>query len=386
MRILMVLTYFQPYKSGLTVYAVRQAQALAALGHQVTILTSQHDPALLLEESDGGVHIVRLPVLFRLTKGVIMPKLPFKLWLLMRDADLVNLHVPQFEAGMISVLAKLKRKPVVITYHCDLEMPTGWLNKLAGWVTHLMHRLSAAMADVIVHNTKDYAEHSSFLNHYLDKVAVIQPPVINAPFSDEDMLKFREKYKITSEQRIIGMVARLATEKGVEYLVQAMPKILASIPNVRVIFVGAYKNVPGEERYQQKLLPMIETLGDHWTFLGVVSEEEKSAFYAACDVLALPSINRTESFGMVQVEAILCGTPVVATDLPGVRQPIQETGLGIIVPVKDVSALADAIMDVLSMKMAVRPDVLAHLNRFYAPDTVARAYEAVYQDVLRVHG
>jgi len=382
----MVLTYYQPYKSGLTVYAVRQAQAFAALGHQVTILTSQYDPSLPSEEDDGSVRIVRLPVLFRLTKGVIIPKLLFKSWALMRDSDLVNLHVPQFESGMISVMAKLSKKPVVITYHCDLEMPTGWLNKLAGWVTHMMHHLSAGLVDAIVHNTKDYAEQSKFLNRYLDKLSVIQPPVVNAGFSEEDVDKFKELHKIKPGQRIIGMVARLATEKGVEYLVDAMPRVLDVYPQARVLFVGMYENVPGEERYQQKLMPMIEKLGDHWTFLGVVTEKEKSAFYDICDVLVLPSINRTESFGMVQVEAMLCGTPVVATDLPGVRQPITETGMGKIVPPRDASTLADAIIDGLSSKRTVNPEVITRLNQYYAPETVAKAYQALYEDLLRTHG
>lgn len=386
MRILMVLTYYQPYKSGLTVYAVRQAQAFAALGHQVTILTSQYDPSLPLEEDDGSVRILRLPVLFRLTKGVIMPKLLFKVWALMGDTDVVHLHIPQFDAGLVSLLAKLRGKPVAITYHCDLEMPKGFLNQLAGWATHLMHRLSANLADAIVHNTKDYAEHSQFLSRYLGKLAVIQPPVVNSGFSEEDVDKFKELHKIKPGQRIIGMVARLATEKGVEYLVDAMPRVLDVYPQARVLFVGMYENVPGEERYQQKLMPMIEKLGDHWTFLGVVTEKEKSAFYDICDVLVLPSINRTESFGMVQVEAMLCGTPVVATDLPGVRQPITETGMGKIVPPRDASTLADAIIDGLSSKRTVNPEVITRLNQYYAPETVAKAYQALYEDLLRTHG
>jgi len=210
--------------------------------------------------------------------------------------------------------------------------------------------------------------------------------VVNAGFSEEDVDKFKELHKIKPGQRIIGMVARLATEKGVEYLVDAMPRVLDVYPQARVLFVGMYENVPGEERYQQKLMPMIEKLGDHWTFLGVVTEKEKSAFYDICDVLVLPSINRTESFGMVQVEAMLCGTPVVATDLPGVRQPITETGMGKIVPPRDASTLADAIIDGLSSKRTVNPEVITRLNQYYAPETVAKAYQALYEDLLRTHG
>ncbi len=386
MHILMVLTYYQPYKSGQTVYAVRQAKALATLGHRVTVLTSQYDPKLPLDESDDGVRIVRLPILFHLSKGVIMPAMPFRLWKLIGDADIIHLHVPQFESGLVALIAKIRGKPLTITYHCDLDMPGDWFSRLAGWMTQLMHRISAGLADAIVHNTRDYAEHSSFLNRYLDKLTVIQPPIINAPLLPESVREFKEKFKIAAEQPVIGMVARLATEKGVEYLVDAMPHVLEVFPQARVIFVGMYMNVPGEERYRQKLMPMIEGLGEHWTFSGVISEKEKSAFYKVCDVLVLPSINRTESFGMVQVEAMMCGASVIATDMPGVRQPVRETGMGFIVPTRDVSALADAIIKTLSSKMSVETESIAHLNQFYAPETVARAYETLFMEILEKHG
>jgi glycosyltransferase involved in cell wall biosynthesis len=334
MRILLVLTYFQPHKSGLTVYAVRQARALVELGHQVTVLTSQYDQALPKEELDQGVQIIRLPVLFRLSKGVIMPQMPFKALKLINDSDIVNLHVPQVDAALLAALAKISQKPLVLTYHCDLQMPAGWINQLAGAAAQAANKFSAMVADVIVHNTRDFAENSSFLRKYLDKLAIIQPPIIVEKVTEDLISAFRQKYGLKVGQRIIGMVARLATEKGVEYLVQAMPKILETHPDARAIFVGEYENVFGEQAYKEKLLMMIQELGDHWLFLGTLSEEEKAVFYHLCDALVLPSINSTESFGMVQIEAMICGTPVISSDLPGVRQPVETTGMGKIVPAK----------------------------------------------------
>jgi len=386
MKILIALTYFQPHKSGLTVYAVRQARALAAMGHEVTVLTSQYERSLPTQEFSDGVQVVRLPVAFRLSKGVIMPRMPLKAWQLIGDADIVNLHVPQMDAALIAILSKLRRKPVVLTYHCDLQMPAGWFNQLAGWAANLANRISANLADVIVHNTRDFAEHSPFLQRYLDKLTVIQPPILGTPVSQADIKAFREKYGIQSNRQIIGMVARLATEKGVEYLVEAMPAVLESQPDVQVIFVGEYQRVFGEQAYREKLLPMIDALNDHWTFLGVVSELEKSAFYHVCDVLVLPSINSTESFGMVQVEALTCGTPVVATDLPGVRQPVRTTGMGRIVPVMDASALAWAIVEILTSGLRVDPENAAAIDAFYAPQTVAEAYDHLYRQLTGAHG
>jgi glycosyltransferase involved in cell wall biosynthesis len=382
MRILIVLTYFQPHKSGLTVYAVRQARALAARGHKVTVLTSQYDPALPLEVRDDGVQIIRVPVAFRLSKGVIMPKMPFIAWQLIREADIVNLHVPQVDAALVALLAKLQAKPVILTYHCDLKMPAGLINKAAGWTARMANHLSAVLAEGIVHNTQDFAENSPFLRTYLKKLHVIQPPIVVDPVSQADIEKFRRQFGVRSQEQVIGMVARLATEKGVEYLVAAMPAILKSKPNARVIFVGEYNNVFGEEAYKQKLMPMFEQLGERWLFTGVVSEREKAVFYHICDVLVLPSINSTESFGLVQVEAMACGTPVVATDLPGVRQPVQSTGMGQIVPLRDPNALAQAVAEILASSNRPNPEELSALTDFYSPESVGRSYEVLFCEVL----
>ena len=379
MRILIVLTYYQPYKSGLTIYAVRQARALVELGHEVTVLTSQYNPDLPRNEMDQGVKIVRLPVAFRISKGVIMPRMPFTAWGLIKEADIVNLHAPQVDAALVSLLGKLRRKPVVLTYHCDLKMPSGLIHKIAGWGARLANRISANLADEIVHNTRDFAEHSPFLKQYLDKITVIQPPIVVMPVSKSDIQQFRDKYDIRPDQRVVGMVARLASEKGVEYLVEAMPQITKAIPAARAVFVGEYQNVLGEQAYKEKLLPKIENLGPRWTFLGLLSELEKAVFYHICDVLVLPSINSTESFGMVQIEAMTCGTPVVSTDLPGVRQPVKSTGMGKIVPVKAPNALGDAIIEILEADRPTDPTTITVLMDHYAPVTVAEAYESLFK-------
>lgn len=383
MHILIVLTYFQPYKSGLTVYAVRQARALVERGHEVTVLTSQYGRDLSRTEVDQGVQIVRLPVAFRISKGVIMPRMPLEAWRLIKEADIVNLHVPQVDAALVSLLAKIQQKPVVLTYHCDLKMPSGLINKLAGWGARLANRISADLSDAIVHNTSDFAEHSPFLKRYLDKLTVIQPPIVVMPVSKSDIEHFREKYEIRAEQRVVGMVARLASEKGVEYLVQAMPQIIQAVPGARAVFVGEYQNVLGERAYKERLLPMIDDLGRHWRFLGMLSELEKAVFYHVCDVLVLPSINSTESFGMVQVEAMTCGTPVVSTNLPGVREPVKSTGMGKVVPVKAPQALADAVIKVLETQKPIDPTAVTVLHKHYAPATVAEAYETLYQELWK---
>lgn len=315
-----------------------------------------------------------------------MPQLPLRAWQLLGEVDCVNIHVPQFDASTIAIIAKMRKKPIVMTYHCDIQMPSGLINKLAGWVSGLSHRISARLADVIVHNTQDFAENSEFLKDYLNKLEVIQPPIWLPEVKQVDIEAFLQKFDIDAHQPIIGMVSRLATEKGVEYLVEAMPKVLQAFPESKVIFVGAYQNVPGESAYREKILPLIEKLGARWQFLGILSDKELTAFLTLCDVLVLPSINSTESFGMVQVEAMSCGTPVVATDLPGVRQPVQSTRMGKIVPPKDADALANAIIEILKKDEEASPTLIADIQTQYAPRTIAKAYESIFKKLMERDG
>ena len=134
MRILIALTYYEPNKSGLTIYAVREARALAALGHQVTVLTSQFEPDLPLEEMDQSVRIVRVPVAFHLSKGVVMPR-PTGDRLALVERSGCGQYPPAADrfSTIITLLAKWQRKPVVLTYHCYLDMPRGLISRLAGW-------------------------------------------------------------------------------------------------------------------------------------------------------------------------------------------------------------------------------------------------------------
>lgn len=381
MRVLISLMYYRPHYSGLTIYTERLARALASRGHQVMVLTSRFDSKLPEREVQDGVTIIRPRVLFRVSKGVIMPSLPSWAWRLIRQADVVNAHVPQPDAALIAMFGKLLRKPVVLTYHCDLQMPKGLVHLLANQASHLANHIAVRFADRIVTNTLDYAEHSPFLRRYLDKVHPILPPIELADITDLDVSAFREKYSILPGQKVIGMAARLATEKGVEYLVEAMPEVLQSHPQARVLFAGQSVGVLGEKAYAQKLAPLINQLANHWTFLGILPPKEWSTFFHVADITVLPSINSTESYGMVQVESMICGTPVVASDLPGVRQPVLTNGMGLIIPAQDPHALAQALIQNLGdpKSFAGKSEQIA---KRYAPDTIAQCYEQLFKGLL----
>jgi glycosyltransferase involved in cell wall biosynthesis len=139
----------------------------------------------------------------------------------------------------------------------------------------------------------------------------------------------------------------------------------------------------GEDAYYRRLMPLIDELGvEHWEFLGVLRQDEMPAFLAACDVLVVPSLNSTESFGLVQVEAMLCGTPSVASNLPGVRQPPLMTGMGEVAAIGDPDALAEAVIGVIR-----NPDEYCQprdsVEEAFSIEATVSGYEALFEAVSK---
>lgn len=380
MRILIALTYYRPHVSGLTIYAERLARGLARRGHAVTVLTSRFAPALAEREERDGVRVVRVPVALKVSKGVIMPRFPAAALAAIAAADVVNAHLPQFEAALLAWLARLRRRAVVLTYQCDLRLPAGAFNRAVEWSLRPLNRLAAAGADAIVASSDDYARHSPFLARTLSAVHAIAPLVDLPEPSADATAALRASWG--PPRPTIGFAARFAAEKGVEYLLEALPAVLAALPEARVVFSGAYKDTVGEEAYWQRLRPLLDRHRERLRFLDLLPMEAMPSFFAACDALAVTSLNSTEAFGMVQVEAMLSGTPVVATDLPGVREAVGRTGMGLIVPPRDPARLAAALVEVLGERARfVRPR--AAVVAAFDLERSLRQYEELFEAVRR---
>ena len=383
MRILTVLTYYRPHTSGLTIYTERLARALVVRGHEVTVLTSQYMNTLPNQEFMDGIRVIRSAVLARVSKGVISRELGWLASELVKTHDVIHLHLPQFDAPGIALRGRIAHKPTVLTYHCDLSLPPGRFNSLVNQVVHQMNNQAARFSDLIVTYTQDYADHSPYLSRFRSKLQIIPPPVV-LPEAAPGAVQSFERQNQTGERRpVIGMAARLATEKGVEILLEALPRILERFPRAQVLFAGQYLDVLGEETYAQKLMPTISRYQEegHWKFLGVLNPTEMAAFYPNLNVLVVPSLNSTEAFGLVQIEAMMNGVPCVASNLPGVRQPILTTGMGIVAPIGDSNALAESILTVLENPEQYRGDPAAIRQR-YTPDSIAAEYEAIFSNLL----
>ena len=383
MKILTVLTYYRPHTSGLTIYVERLAKSLVKLGHEVTVLTSQYEKDLPREEIVDGVRIIRVPVLFRISKGVIMPTFGWLAWKLVYSHDVVHLHLPQFDAAGVALRGKILGKPTLITYHCDLLLPKSILNRLINLIVHLMNHLAGLLADRICAYTDDFANHSPYLLRYADKLEVIYPPVVMPAVSDQAVMDFYEQVNPENLSPVVGMATRFATEKGVEILLNALPDVMEIFPNTKVLYAGQYQDVMGEAAYLQRLLPLIQTYQEkgQWLFLGVLNQEELAQFYSCLDVLVVPSLNSTETFGLVQIEAMIRGTPTIASNLPGVRVPPSVTGMGEVVPIGDSKALAEAILKIVSSPESYyRPG--KEIADQFDPLVNAAAYQALYRSLL----
>jgi len=379
MKILTVLTYYRPHTSGLTIYAERLSRAFVKRGHEVTVMTTQYDPSLPREEIMDGVKVIRVPVMFRISKGVIAPTFGFVATKLVAQHDVVQMHLPQFDAPGVALRGRLFGKPAVLTYHCDLHLPSGFFNRIVNSVVHFQNNMAGLLSNHIVTYTQDYADNSPFLSRYASKLTPILPPVEMPVPTPEAVSAFARDHHIDERKPVIGMVTRFASEKGVEVLLDALPTILKKYPQAQVIFAGTYKNVMGEQAYFDRLMPRIreyETQG-HWTFLGNLDPVQLSAVYPNLDVITVPSLNSTEAFGLVQIEAMMKGVPSVPSALPGVRQPVSMHGMGRVAKIGDSASLAEAILDVLSEPKKYQGDIES-ITKSYNPDSIAEEYEKLF--------
>jgi glycosyltransferase involved in cell wall biosynthesis len=385
-KILTVLTYYRPHTSGLTIYAERLATAFANRGHQVTVLTTRFDKNLPLDEIVNGVRVIRLPVALRVSKGVISPTFGWVATKLVRENDVVQLHLPQFDAPGVAFRARLFGKPAVLTFHCDLSLPPGLFNRMVNIVVKIQNNLAGLLSNHIVTYTQDYADHSSYLSRYKHKLSPILPPVVLPAIDPGEVESNKEKYHINSQKPVIGMAARFAAEKGIEVLLNAMPKVLEHFPHAQVLFAGQYKDVMGEQEYAERLMPRIQSLEEsgHWKFLGVLNPQQMAGFYPLLDVLVVPSLNSTEAFGLVQIEAMLNNVPCVASALPGVRQPVKMHDMGEIASIGIVSELAQGLIKVLSNKEKYHCDTMK-LAEIYDPDAIAVKYEELFERLQNHH-
>jgi glycosyltransferase involved in cell wall biosynthesis len=379
LKILICLLYYLPHRTGMQLYIQRVAEELVRRGHQVTVLCARHLPDLPSDETVNGVRVVRLNVLpLAISRGMLMPAYPWAAYRLMREHDVVNIHTPMAETALLSVLGGLTGTPIVPTHHGDLILPSGLTNRIIQGVMFGLYRFMAARAPKIVAYTQDYAENSYYLRPFLHKVQVIHPP-ITMPEPDPDRAaRLRAEWQRDGGP-LIGFAGRFVQEKRPDLLIRSLDVVLKQHPNARIVFAGQY-DIP-YERTWELYKPIVEQYREHLIFLGLKDDMQFMAdFFRAVDVLALTS--DSECFALVQVEAMLSGTPVVMTDTPGGRVPVMATGMGQIAPRGDADAIGRAILAVLNDPAACRK-TRAEVEAVFSFQRTVDQYEALFREVAR---
>jgi glycosyltransferase involved in cell wall biosynthesis/ubiquinone/menaquinone biosynthesis C-methylase UbiE len=351
MKILVTLTFYHPHWTGLTAYAKRMAEGLAARGHTVTVLTSQYSAELPREEVINGVRVVRLPYITRVSRTVVMPSFPTTIARLIAEHDIVHIHTPMPELALITAIARARGKPSVVTHQGDVVMPAGLLNQAIQLAMDSTMTLGNHLSSRVVVHSGDYGRHSKFLAPIVHKLDAIYPPV-ELPEPQLDAVAAWRRELGLEGKKLVGFAGRFVEEKGFDYLLRAVPLIRDRLPEAHFVYAGETNVVyePFFERWRH----LLEQYQDAISVLGLILDPQKMAnFYAMCDLFALPS--RTDCFPSVQIEALLSGTPLVAADIPGAREVVRVTGMGRLVEPRNPQALAEGIVAVLNDPSPYQP-------------------------------
>ena len=323
MRVLQIGKYYPPYMGGIETHLRALCGGLAR-EMQVEVLVAGNRAREIKEHIDG-IFVTRVATPLRLASAPICPTLAARIRA--SNPQLVHIHLPN-PAAVLAYLASGHGGPLVVTYHSD-TVKQKFLGRL---FEPLLHRF-LNRASVIIATSPNYLESSPVLLRHRDRCKVIPYGITVEEFSrppESDVSLIRRRFG----QRLLIAVGRMVYYKGFEYLVKAMPGIRGHLLLV------------GDGPLATPLMNLATSLGvaERITFLGNLPNEAVIPYYHAAEVFVLPSIARSEAFGIVQIEAMAAGKPVVNTELDSGVPYVSKNGItGITVEPKNSAALAEAI-------------------------------------------
>lgn len=378
MKIVTFLTYYAPHWTGLTAHAARVAEGFAAQGHEVTVVTTRHSRDLPRDEMRNGVRVVRLHPVARFSRGMITPAFPYAAAELIARHDAVQIHSPYPESLLVALLCRAMGRPLLMTHHGDIVMPAGTFNQTIQAIAYVLLRATGTLADAVTSYSQDYADHSRLLRTFRPKLHYVFPPVVIGDPDPAGVAAWRAELGL-QDKLLLGFAGRWVHEKGFDYLLQALPLIRATYPNAHLVYAGE-RNVVYEDFYE-RCQPFIEQQREHITFLGLLRDPQQIAnFYGMIDLFVQPS--RTDMMGLVQIEALMCGTPIVVSDIPGARVVVRETGYGRLSPPYTTAGLARTLTDMLRDRAQFTPD-RAKVRQLFSPERAVQQYAAILEQSLQ---
>lgn len=346
MKILFFGTYFYPYISGITTYPLKVFSHLAKK-NEVNVLTFNHLKNIFVREKINNINVKRMPYLFRLSKGFISIQSIGYFFKEVKKSDVVFVNFPNAEGLALLVFAKILRKKIIGLFHCRVFLSGNIISKLLNLLLNVAVWMQMFLSDKIIIYTDDYFQSLTIEKIFARKIIQIYPPV---ELVIQDTFFYQEILRQKGDEIWVGFSGRTAKEKGIEYLVEAISQIQESFAKtIRLVFVGPIGDkVVGEGDYYFKILSLLKEKKIKHRFFGVLEGKKLWSFYKCIDLLALTSINQTEAFGMVQVEAMLAGKPVLASNLPGVRMPVLETKMGVLSEPRSIESIKNGLSEILT--------------------------------------
>ena len=320
-------------------------------------------------ETIDGVNVVRVPEFGRYAAVPFCPTMPAELRRL--RPDIVHMHFPN-PMGDISFLVGARGTPLVITYHADVITQRRLMPLYRPMLKAIFSR-----ADRIIATAPENIDASPVLAAWRSRITVIPLGIDLAAFqlTETESVEVARRRRTAREGTVL-FVGVLRPYKGVDVLLRAMARVKA-----RLIVVGR-----GPNRLELSGLAARLGISSRVSFLGEVSDSERRILLHACDVFVLPSIDEREAFGIAQLEAMACGRPVIASDLPtGVRFVNKNQMTGLLVPPGDSDALAAALQRLLGderLRQTLGNAAKRRAELEFSSDRMVRRVQQVYEEVL----
>jgi glycosyltransferase involved in cell wall biosynthesis len=340
MKIAEISSTFPPYMAGTGNVCFHNSVELANLGHEIDVYTSNY-PKVPYKYPDK-INVRRLRFLFRIGNAPFLPQLA-----MLKKYDVIHLHYPFFfGAEFLYLNSILRNSKYVLTYHNDV-ISNGFLGLFFKIHKYTLMKLILRKAEKIFVTSVDYSK-NSFLSEILakdpDKIFELPNGVDIEKYNpNNDGSIIRKRLNIEGKKIIlfVGALDKPHFFKGVDILLESFKRINNS--NYHLVIVG-----DGDLKlnYIEKASRM--GISSQVTFSGRVSEDDLPLFYATSDVTVLPSTTMGEAFGLVLVEAMATGKPVIASNLPGVRSVVDDGKNGFLAIPGDSEDLASKIQIILS--------------------------------------
>ncbi len=374
MKIIQLSPYFYPHLGGVESHVFELSKHLIERGHDVSVMTTRMEGTKEREVIDGVpvervkplAVVLRTPVLFGIRNA-----------LMKKDCDIVHGHSPPPLTCFFGVRTTQKMKvPFVLTYHCDLELPSALGPFTVQMYQNTVGAYTVSKSDKIITTTDTYGATSRTV--WQEDSRVIPNAVDADTFNPNNSGKrIRKKLEIDDDEKMVLYVGRVVPHKGIQYLIRSAKHM---DDDVKYVVVGT-----GDYKEYLKQLVRINDLEDRVIFAGRVPMKELPEYYAAADVFVLPSISRLEAFGIVALEALASGVPVVVSDIPGVRDVIVEGRHGLLAEPMKPTDIAGKIRTILE-----NPEMAGNMGRLgrkiveekYTWDIVAEQIEGVYREII----